>query len=54
VQLVSQLRAGELSPAGQCLHDCGHGVLDRGLVESMGVAQLLAGNPPHPRTGQVE
>ena len=37
-QLVSQLRAGELSPARQCLHDGSDRVADRALVEAVAVA----------------
>ena len=53
-QLVGQLCPGELRPTHQCLRDGAHGVLNRALVEPMGGTQLLAGDPLHPRTGQVE
>jgi hypothetical protein len=36
--LVSQLRAGELPPARQCLRDGGDRAADRTLVEAVGVA----------------
>ena len=36
-QLVSQLRAGELSPVRQCLHDGGDRAVDGTLVEAVGV-----------------
>jgi hypothetical protein len=38
VQFGSHLRAGELSPARQCLHDGSDRVADRALVEAVGVA----------------
>ncbi len=53
-QLVSQLRAGELPSARQCLRDGGDRLVDRTLVEAVAVAQLLAGDPPHAGTCQVE
>jgi hypothetical protein len=46
-QLVRQLRAGELSSAGQCLHGGGDRVVDGTLVEAVGFARLLAGDPPY-------
>ena len=53
-QLVSQLPAGELSPARQCLHEGSDRVADRALIETVAVAELLAGDPLYPGTGQVE
>jgi hypothetical protein len=43
-QLLRQLRAGQLSPAGQCLQDGVHGLVDRAIVETVPGAQPL----PHP------
>lgn len=53
-QFVAELGAGEVAAVGQRPHDRGHGVRDRRFVEAVRGAQLLAGDPAHPGTCQVE